>query len=72
MKEFKGTKEELEHKLQFSGNRSHRRRKPQRVFSNKKGRQIVVTRFGNKFEKTEKILQRLNGKTIVHYKALGQ
>lgn len=41
-----------------------------RNFSNKKGAQIIVTKVGNGREvKHKRILQRLPGKTLVHYVA---
>lgn len=55
-------------------NRQQRRQKPSRVFSNKKGPQVVITKYKDmfgmtRFTKTTKILQRLKGKTIVHYES---
>ena len=48
-------------------NRQQRRQTEKRPFSNKKGIQLVINRFGNTFEKYEKVLQRVAGKTILHY-----
>ena len=50
-------------------NRQQRRQKKERLFSNKKGLQLIVTRLriNNIFYKYKKQLQRMNNKTIVHY-----
>lgn len=45
-----------------------RKAKEGRDFSNKKGIQLVITRFGGRFTKIEKDLQYLKGKTLIHYK----
>lgn len=41
--------------------------KENRLFSNKKGLQLIVTRFGNTFHKYKKVFQKIGNKTIVHY-----
>jgi len=48
-------------------NRQQRRMKEKRAFSNKKGVQLIVTKLGNTFFKTKKVLQYSKGKTILHY-----
>lgn len=48
-------------------NRSSRRKSLGRLFSNKKGLQLVITRYGNKFYKVKKHLTFLKGKTILTY-----
>lgn len=48
-------------------NRQQRRMKEKRLFSNKKGIQLIVTRLGENFYKTKKVLQYEKGKTILHY-----
>jgi len=49
-------------------NRSTRREGKKRMFSNKKGIQLVVVNLGRgKFYKVKKILKQFKGKTLVNY-----
>ena len=48
-------------------NRRQRRMKEKRSFSNKKGLQLIVIRFGNSFSKYKKVFQKIGNKRILHY-----
>lgn len=48
-------------------NRQQRRQTEKRPFSNKKGIQLIVTRFGNSFSKYKKVFQQIGNKRILHY-----
>ena len=48
-------------------NRRQRRMKEKRSFSNKKGLQLIVIRFGNSFSKYKKVFQQIGNKRILHY-----
>lgn len=48
-------------------NRRQRRMKEKRAFSNKKGLQLIVTKFGNSFSKYKKVFQQIGKKRVLHY-----
>ena len=48
-------------------NRRQRRMKKKRPFSNKKGLQLIVTKFGNSFSKYKRVFQQIGNKRILHY-----
>lgn len=48
-------------------NRRQRRSQSERPYSNKKGLQLIVTRFGNSFTKYKRVFQQIGNKRIVHY-----
>lgn len=58
--------------INLQPNRRERRKETvnkDRLFSNKKGLQLIVTKIGWYANmKYKRVLQRLNGKTIVHFK----